>query len=82
MEADGLMVEVILSAVAVIITIASAALGLAKAYGSNVQALTSLQDHVKEMRETQAKTLARIGRLEAFAEIVPELSGRVRGNIE
>ncbi len=76
------MVEVILSATAIIVTVSGAALGLAKAYGSNVHALTELTGHVKEMRDTQAKTLARVGRLEAFAEIVPELSGRVRGNIE
>jgi hypothetical protein len=75
------MIEVILSAAAIIVTVVGAAMGLAKSYGSNIQALTQLTDQVRELRDTQAKTLARVGRLEAFAEIMPELSGRVR-NIE
>jgi len=79
---DCLMLSVILSALSVIVTIAIAALGLARAYGANVHALTLLTEQVKEMRDTQAKTLARVGRLEAFAEIMPELSGKVRMPLE
>jgi len=69
---------IILASVIVILTVAATGFGIARAYGSNVEALTQLKDQVKELRATSANILSRVGRLEARDELNSELSGRVR----
>lgn len=67
-----------LAVAGLLLTAALAAFGAVRAYGANVQALTTLTGEVQELRRSVATIGERVGRLEARDEIERELTGRHR----
>lgn len=61
-----------------LLTILLATLGAVRAYGANIQALTTLTAEVQELRKSIASIGERVGRLEARDEIEREMTGRHR----
>jgi len=57
---------------------AIALFGAVRAYGANVQALTTLTGEVQELRKSVSSIGERVGRLEARDEIEREMTGRHR----